>query len=708
MADNTSRHLLQPYGSASNPKRTWRSKASARKSPMLVLPPFAILCGSIIMMIVVLVSSNKDPVSDWSVQPSVFVALLTGIYTVILSGLFMYGVTVTWWKSIANGTTLKNLHFIHAAASPTEFISAVMAGSEATKVALAALLVFVVRLSIGPISQRATESRNQDITKDLTMNIHLANEIPDGWFGKWGHFDSRGIRMLQDTLLDLNITTTNAQGFNCPDNGLCTGMVTAAGINWGCKTTTEKIDMADAKNLNATLFSIDMDMDYGFEEPVLFLTTKHISAVDGACVGTLTTDICNIIPATTWYPITMRNTSVTMRRMDAVYNTQIKSNYTSKADNYTTDLNAPIGPLEGIYRGIGFAMRSEALLCNDSAGNLGYCSSLDSYRSPVWPSYYLDTTVTSKGSPYPESVQTKCPLVWQPPAESVLSMVFEYMFRASFEVGGVEDRYKQNFTATYTGSELWHFTDFTWMGAATGLMVLGLVAAFGLVWGWWELGRHITLSPLETGKAFGAPILMTAGPEQEADSIVKEIGHERVAFDGDELVWNGTVYATGMTGGAGGMLYKRPSVDTERTLKAMGSMHEIEASTPRGAMMVSNVGGHKRSISGPSTPTFEHNLGASTRNWFDGDDETLMDAGHRRSTSGSGASTPMRMGPPPPPMPPFPASLTPGNGNPSPSLPPIATGGALDPASAGKGKKPSTGQLRPLSLINEKDASEQI
>ena len=44
---------------------------------------------------------------------------------------------------------------------------------------------------------------------------------------------------------------------------------------------------------------------------------------------------------------------------------------------------------------------------------------------------------------------------------------------------------------------------------------------------WWHLGRTVSLSPIETAKAFGAPGLSTRDSNAEAKAILKTIrGHE--------------------------------------------------------------------------------------------------------------------------------------------------------------------------------------
>lgn len=49
-------------------------------------------------------------------------------------------------------------------------------------------------------------------------------------------------------------------------------------------------------------------------------------------------------------------------------------------------------------------------------------------------------------------------------------------------------------------------------------------------WGWWRLGRQVSMSPLEIARAFNAPILQDADPNATGDDLKRELGHKSVCF----------------------------------------------------------------------------------------------------------------------------------------------------------------------------------
>ena len=57
--------------------------------------------------------------------------------------------------------------------------------------------------------------------------------------------------------------------------------------------------------------------------------------------------------------------------------------------------------------------------------------------------------------------------------------------------------------------------------------MLGTIALF---YGWWELGRAVSLSPIEIAKVFDAPLLNGKGTSAEIGELLNEIGPVRVRY----------------------------------------------------------------------------------------------------------------------------------------------------------------------------------
>lgn len=163
---------------------------------------------------------------------------------------------------------------------------------------------------------------------------------------------------------------------------------------------------------------------------------------------------------------------------------------------------------------------------------------------------FLNTSIDAEGSNYSSTIQEKCAILWSSPTLSLVGYMYDFMFRAAYAVpiNKASDNapsYIEKFSVSSQGIELWYDTNQGFFAASIAVMLLGLLAAISLLWGCWQLDRCVTLSPLETAKAFGAPVFAAAGPKQEVDEIMKKVGQEKVTHNGDELLWSGNGYASG-------------------------------------------------------------------------------------------------------------------------------------------------------------------
>lgn len=535
MADssNSTRNLLPSHG---RPSQSSIRQQNPGKTPWLAILCIILLMASVVVSIAIVSLSHHQPVASWKISPAVLLSVMSSIFVLTLEVLVAIGLTICWWRSAANGTTLKRLHYIWDGSNLLNLVPATMAGVDTRKVALIAVVIAVAKFATGPLLQRSTHSGNHLVGEDVTIKMHIAQQIPDGWFGTQGIAGAPGFASLQEWYLNNTISTPTDAGFYCKGNGTCGGSVTGAGINWGCDSTSQTLNLLDPVNENTVVFSITSDMNYNYGQPMLFLSAAYLSNVDGSCIGTITTDTCNIIAATVEYPVLMQNTTVTLNHNSLLTNRSVVSNYTSKGDQNSTTPNSTLaGPLTGLNLFMGDYIFTSAKLNYPPKTYDSVNSIADLFYDPN-PSHYTSYAYEH------------CGLKWSKPTDYVIASFTEFMFRAALDVGHNESLFSnkdlQNFTLGFAGTELRYSSDFGCLAGAIILMLLSLLGVFVLLWGWWELGRPVTLSPLETAKAFGAPMLLGAGYTRDVKTIIEEIGDEKVAHDGDEMIWNGVMSAS--------------------------------------------------------------------------------------------------------------------------------------------------------------------
>ena len=111
---------------------------------------------------------------------------------------------------------------------------------------------------------------------------------------------------------------------------------------------------------------------------------------------------------------------------------------------------------------------------------------------------------------------------WSSPTDYLLKAAVEFMFLTALETGS-NKKATQVFDVMRTQPWLVFRTDYGYLAGALVAILIPLIGVIFLLWGWWELGRSVSLSPLETAKAFRAPLVDGVG-ESDASGILDRIG----------------------------------------------------------------------------------------------------------------------------------------------------------------------------------------
>jgi hypothetical protein len=73
-------------------------------------------------------------------------------------------------------------------------------------------------------------------------------------------------------------------------------------------------------------------------------------------------------------------------------------------------------------------------------------------------------------------------------------------------------------------------SDFRFLVANTILTLAFIMLIVPTFIGWWELGRTVTLDPIEIAKAFDAPLLRGPGSNAPLEKLVKTMGGREVSL----------------------------------------------------------------------------------------------------------------------------------------------------------------------------------
>jgi hypothetical protein len=69
-----------------------------------------------------------------------------------------------------------------------------------------------------------------------------------------------------------------------------------------------------------------------------------------------------------------------------------------------------------------------------------------------------------------------------------------------------------------------------WLAGAFAVIVMTCLSIIPTYWGWWRLGRPVSMSPLEIAKAFDAPLMQQTDPNGSAADHLRTLGDMRVRY----------------------------------------------------------------------------------------------------------------------------------------------------------------------------------
>lgn len=90
----------------------------------------------------------------------------------------------------------------------------------------------------------------------------------------------------------------------------------------------------------------------------------------------------------------------------------------------------------------------------------------------------------------------------------------------------------QSIIVTQSSSEARYKSEYAWLAGALLATMIPTLTVLGMFWGYWQIGRRVTLSPIETAKAMGSPLLISEDGNSTARELVRELGRRRVRYGG--------------------------------------------------------------------------------------------------------------------------------------------------------------------------------
>jgi hypothetical protein len=476
-------------------------------------------------MVLVLALSNDRSIDRWSVQPTVYLAIASTVANIALHFGLSQGVTNAWWvKAMKPDSTVRDLHNIWSFGSSMQ--DALFAGRSFNLVALASLAVAVAPIN-GPFLQRASVVTVQTEVQAKNLTIPIAQVFPAGFTGIIsGRSHVVGLPTLNFSSIanDFNVRRPiNVAGSGCM--GTCTGRLLGAGYSVQCINNTVPYDIStDTQFDTTTVFSTNFTYNE-FQGGLINFTA--VVKPERGCTGSLYLTKCTLLPATIEYPVLLTNDIISLDPSGSFKTDRVIAMH-PVWPNYAQ------GPTThgGMYLVLDSLFNSNSFIQFDGA--VGYET-----RSSGSAAFGYSRTELSNWD---------CNITWIDPTLDMLSVARELAFRSALFAAAnnvtfgddspdsgntIRDpsEYIQHIQVHQSTPQTVFKSHHRFLAVA---LVFTLFAAFSVVpifLGWWSLGRNVSLSPIETAKAFAAPALARA-PDANAElkPLLREVGDLRLRY----------------------------------------------------------------------------------------------------------------------------------------------------------------------------------
>lgn len=473
-----------------------------------------LLC--IITSAVVLTASNGKRIDTWptqnfTVQPAVLLALLSALTNTLLRFSLQEGCTIAWWHKATKGGEVADLHRYWAYGASSK--ASVTSGRHFNKVALACLLTTLVVID-GPLLQRASTFMARPTTTPIMMSVSVSSDpLPTGFSGVYmtraGSIDEVTPAFAQILRDYTSRSAIKLQYKGC--EGICNATITAPGFDTNCTTKTVPYDITGKAGSIYDVGSIVIGFDGTVSSPPGYSGNIEVSTgfkPDAGSVGNLIATTCSLQISKVRYPITISKGTAILPGRSAFINDTIEVQYPF----FET---AGLGVWPSTIGGIAYAAQT----MHGSNLSLYFTGVFATQGSGPMGSMYLNSSLESYGTEN---------MTWADPTPDILSTIRELIFRSAISVSNSSTQ--QTVAATDTVLRSFYISDFAYLGGAVLVMALNTCVLAPLFLGWWQLGRRVSLSPVETAKAFRAPLLRGSDCNSHVDQLLREVGRRRARY----------------------------------------------------------------------------------------------------------------------------------------------------------------------------------
>jgi hypothetical protein len=513
------------------------SKASKRKK-LTPLPWYPILAQvvTIVCLVasgIVLAISHHKPQSSWIVRPAVILGTLAPVSAFCLGYVQSEAAATFWWLRLSDGGSATDMERVWAAGQ--SYWDAMTNFSVKSSSALLAVstLSLAVYIAVSPLLQRACTVELGVTVQSVNANMSIAVNIPLDWSttpnqtlaNHAGTMSSQLLAIVRDYMTG---TPATAEVDGC--DGVCVGNLQAFGLNGTCQEISstahdfakdyfENGVMDSATLFNVSFPDINLMINNHFPDPesipqfqfmITYWTPQNAtynpplnSSVSLGqyqyCPGTITIKNCTYFVDQVQYPVSIQDTSIRIDSNASYFGPPMKgATHLAKMSTYPERLSG----LQVAARNL---FSSSAIIANPELVSSG--SSDNSSSTLKWAKWNLNVlgTLAAEHIQLNFSDSGSCFQTYSDPTNEITRGLSDVLLRAAIaaaktqnDIRGWTPLYQQSFQASQRKEELVFVSHYGFFAIAAGLTLFVAVLVSLPFWGWWRLGRAVTLSPLET------------------------------------------------------------------------------------------------------------------------------------------------------------------------------------------------------------------
>jgi hypothetical protein len=446
-----------------------------------------------------------------------------------LTVMFAEAIATSWWVDALKGQTLNRLHHKWAV---RESVWNVFRRWRLWGWVSVASIAFTTFAGLEALLQTASSTTTALSSYDMNTTVRMANALPAGFSGviaAIGHDDFGTVyytpvftQVLQNYTAQSSISL---DAENCPSssNASCTVTLPGVGFQYTCAAGRGNATFfGGGVGPQTTVFNVDIEaQDWALTLNVSWKDTPGDGMV-------LATRLCTLTPALVEYRANVSQNIVTLEPATSNVNWTSNStdtNGTLAADKVLQllplldyDKNQSANPIlsPGSHSTTGGLRLGLSTLFKSSI-TIQYDATNGGARTNILGSFVASYAQFEKGTSNTDIDDN----TFSSPMNQLMSNIRNIMFRSSVAIaqqnipdyvlstsGAAADQAGTNVPVeafTRVGNakvfETVYKTNKVNLGVGIGLMLLALLAILPLYWGFWRLGRNVSMSPLEIAKA---------------------------------------------------------------------------------------------------------------------------------------------------------------------------------------------------------------